>query len=57
MDIPVGFVIAAEFATIPVVAIALSSAGLAFHKWARGKEPTEPKDVRHSKPAPTAPAH
>jgi len=56
MNIPVGFVIAAEFATAPVVALALTGAGMAFHNWARRHQPTEPKDVPHSKPPSPAPA-
>ena len=55
MDIPAAFVISAEFATIPVGVAVVVNAGLALHKWARGQEPTEPKDVPHSKPASVVP--
>jgi hypothetical protein len=51
MDIRIALVLAAEFAIIPVAAVVMSMAGLAFNEWARGHGPAEPKDVPRSEAA------
>lgn len=51
MDIRISLVLAAEFAAIPIAAIVMTMAGLAFNEWARGHGPAAPKDVPRPKAA------